>query len=162
MGFWDTLGGIGEDVGKSLLERNKGLAGDVYGRYKRRQNQPNGVAPAPPLPGDPASLSDTPAPDNLASPPNQAMPDQPDNSIQESAALSPWRQPQSHSGASVAGALLPMIGAEQGTVVTEPTIAKVGENGPEMVVPLNPRAGNHLQPDILQGRYKSTARQSAS
>ena len=42
--------------------------------------------------------------------------------------------------------------AAQGTVVTRPTIAKLGEEGPEAVVPLTPRAGNKMQPDLLEGR----------
>lgn len=39
-----------------------------------------------------------------------------------------------------------------GTVVNKPIIAKLGEGGPEAVVPLTPRAGNKMQPDILEGR----------
>jgi hypothetical protein len=42
--------------------------------------------------------------------------------------------------------------ARGATVVNSPTIAKIGEAGPEMVVPLKARAGNRIQPDVLEGR----------
>ena len=42
-----------------------------------------------------------------------------------------------------------------GTIVTRPTIAKLAEKGiPEAVVPLNPNAGSHVRPDLLEGEIK--------
>jgi hypothetical protein len=41
----------------------------------------------------------------------------------------------------------------RGRIVTQPTLAKLGESGPEAVIPLTPRPENHFQPDI--GRYRS-------
>jgi hypothetical protein len=41
--------------------------------------------------------------------------------------------------------------AKGATIVSSPTIAKIGEAGPEMVVPLKARAGNRVQPDVLEG-----------
>ena len=43
------------------------------------------------------------------------------------------------------------LGLRGGSIVTQPTLAKIGEHGPEAVVPLTPRAGNKLQPDLLEG-----------
>lgn len=42
-----------------------------------------------------------------------------------------------------------------GSLVTKPTIAKIGEKGPEAVIPLNPRAGNKMQPDVLEGHVSA-------
>ena len=39
-----------------------------------------------------------------------------------------------------------------GGIVTKPTLARIGERGPEAVVPLTPRPGNKMQPDVLEGR----------
>lgn len=41
-----------------------------------------------------------------------------------------------------------------GKLVTKPTLAKIGEKGPEAVVPLTPRPGNKLGPDLLEGRLR--------
>lgn len=43
----------------------------------------------------------------------------------------------------------------RGKIVTQPTLAKLGESGPEAVIPLTPRPDNHFQPDMLMGRYRS-------
>ena len=48
-----------------------------------------------------------------------------------------------------ADAALMMLGG--GGIVTKPTLARIGERGPEAVVPLTPRPGNKLQPDLLEG-----------
>ena len=45
--------------------------------------------------------------------------------------------------------------ADGSTLVTKPTIAKIGERGPEMVVPLQARAGNRVQPDVLEGHIQA-------
>jgi hypothetical protein len=37
-----------------------------------------------------------------------------------------------------------------GSVITEPTLARIGERGPEAVVPLTPRPSNKMQPDLLE------------
>ncbi len=41
--------------------------------------------------------------------------------------------------------------AGQGKLVTHPIIARVGEKGPEAIIPLNNAPGNHVRPDMLQG-----------
>ncbi len=41
--------------------------------------------------------------------------------------------------------------AARGVLVTKPTIARVGEHGPEAIVPLNNKMGNHVRPDLLEG-----------
>jgi hypothetical protein len=41
--------------------------------------------------------------------------------------------------------------AARGVLVTKPIIARVGENGPEAIVPLNNNAGNKVRPDLLEG-----------
>ena len=38
-----------------------------------------------------------------------------------------------------------------GGIITKPTLARIGEKGPEAVVPLTPRPGNKMQPDLLEG-----------
>ena len=43
----------------------------------------------------------------------------------------------------------------QGRIVTKPMIARIGEKGPEAVVPLTPRPGNRLQPDILEAHVSA-------
>ena len=43
------------------------------------------------------------------------------------------------------------MGLGGGGIVTKPTLARIGERGPEAVVPLTPRPGNKLQPDLLEG-----------
>src|SRR6185436_13212535 len=49
------------------------------------------------------------------------------------------------------GGIAPMF-MERGGVVTQPTLVKLAEHGqPEAVVPLTPRPGNRLQPDMLEG-----------
>jgi hypothetical protein len=44
-----------------------------------------------------------------------------------------------------------------GGIITKPTLARIGEKGPEAVVPLTPRPGNKMQPDLLEGRLSNPA-----
>lgn len=48
-----------------------------------------------------------------------------------------------------------IVGFKQGAIVTKPTIARIGEKGPEAVIPLTPRAGNKMQPDIMEGHISA-------
>ena len=41
--------------------------------------------------------------------------------------------------------------AAKGILVTKPIIARVGESGPEAIVPLNNQPGNKVRPDLLEG-----------
>jgi hypothetical protein len=52
------------------------------------------------------------------------------------------------------GGIAPLL-MERGGVVTKPTLVKLAEHGPEAVVPLTPRPGNRLQPDLLEGRMSA-------
>lgn len=41
---------------------------------------------------------------------------------------------------------------EKGAIITQPSLVRLAEHGqPEAVVPLTPRAGNKMQPDLLEG-----------
>ncbi len=49
----------------------------------------------------------------------------------------------------------------QGKIVTKPTVARLGESGPEAVIPLSPTPGAKLSPDLLAGgpsRYQRRIR----
>ncbi len=39
----------------------------------------------------------------------------------------------------------------RGKLITKPTIARLGESGPEAVIPLNNKAGNRVTPDLMEG-----------
>jgi hypothetical protein len=68
---------------------------------------------------------------------------------------SQWNQPsgsgQSPVGNVIQAGLTKALGLKGGAIITQPTLARIGEHGPEAVVPLTPRAGNKLQPDLLEG-----------
>jgi hypothetical protein len=51
----------------------------------------------------------------------------------------PWQDPYGYSQS-------PVSGLQQGGIVTEPTTALIGENGPEMVVPLGYRPDAKVGP----------------
>lgn len=68
---------------------------------------------------------------------------------QAAMANSQWNQPT--SGGSGGGLLGGILSAAQGTLVTKPTLARIGESGPEAVIPMNNRPGNKVQPDLLEG-----------
>jgi hypothetical protein len=62
----------------------------------------------------------------------------------------PGADPMATDVGSDMGSGIPQLAG--GTLITKPTIAKIGEAGPEAVVPLTPRPGNKMQPDIIEGR----------
>lgn len=172
-GFWNTLGQFGQGVGQGMLNnaaQQSPLVGGVYNAYQSnrkkkiantwaeqqeqnqidaRQQDLNDIPFAP----TPSTLDtwdgSTPVQSNTASPlvtdSPQMQPPNP-NTIPDS----PLAQHQKQGGGLTS--MLPMLLAEHGTVVTKPTIVKLGEKEPEMVIPLHPKAGNHIQPDILEGR----------
>ena len=43
----------------------------------------------------------------------------------------------------------------QGRLVTKPTIARIADKGPELVVPMNSAAGNRVRPDMLEGHLQA-------
>lgn len=119
---------------------------DPYARYRNPGLQPFQL-PEPQDPmesGDPGMDQALPV---LRGMPNAAAPD----AMEEMSSI--WNpQPEEDLGA--------------GKLVTKPTIARIGEKGPEAIIPLTPRAGNKLSPDLLRGfpsgiphpRYQSLSR----
>ena len=43
----------------------------------------------------------------------------------------------------------------RGKIVTTPTIARLGDRGPEAVIPLNSHVGAHVRPDMLEGHLQA-------
>ena len=99
---------------------------DPYARYRTPGLQPFQL----PEPQDPMAAGGEALPD-LRGMPNAANP-------QAQAEMSSIWNPQPEED----------LGA--GKLVTKPTIARVGEKGPEAIIPLTPRAGNKLSPDLLK------------
>jgi hypothetical protein len=149
-----TLGtAIAENLDPSFQpaqQNQQGLLG-AAGRYMRNRRNAQDSPNAPSnydadVPGVvPAHLTDPSDPND----PNRYMGQPPLEGPDpgQVAASSQWNQPPT------AGRLpgLASLAAASGTVVTSPTIAKIGEKGPEMVVPLKARGGNRIQPDVLEG-----------
>lgn len=113
-----------ESVGKGMLEKSKLY--QMANRYRQQQNSGAGqesTAAPPTAPWQPSMPPD----------PSQAMPPQPGMPQQDEAG------PLGYDNAA------------KGVLVTQPTIARVGENGPEAIVPLNNNPGNKVRPDLLEG-----------
>lgn len=151
------------NLGMSLAEANP-IANSIIARYRRDHTQPDPTwkdmdsvyaqsqnpiqtpqLPQPAIgrnPGDPFSATANVDEANAAIG-NQNQWNQPSQPSQSS--------PSSGGFLSTLGGL---FGLERGAIVTSPTVARIGENGPEAVVPLTPRAGNRLQPDLLEGHIQ--------
>lgn len=165
------MGGIGgflSDLGQAEFQRigqRSPIGKALYNRYK--PNAPGTGIPEGPPPINPDGSPDTSGQDAMQganqaaglgdlSKPNAGMSASMDNTMPDAASMatmSPWNQPSQSNGRGALGGLasMAMMGAAKGTIVTKPTIARIGESGPEAVVPLTPRPGNHLNPDILEG-----------
>lgn len=105
---------------------------DPYARYRTPGLQPFQL----PEPQDPMSGGGDPMLEQ-ALPDFQGMPNAADANVQKELSSLWGTQPEEDLGA--------------GKLVTKPTIARVGEKGPEAIIPLTPRAGNKLSPDLLRG-----------
>lgn len=124
---------IGEDGPEIVVPAGKEkLLQNPNSRYKA-QHSGGALLPAPDAPEMP-SASGGPSLDPLYSAPDASQdPSDPGLGIQ-----SRWT-----------GTQMPSYG--KGKLVTHPVVARLGESGPEAVIPLTPRVGNKLQPDLLEG-----------
>ena len=167
-GFFASLGdaalgavkdqiGVGDNPEMQAGQRNQqNLLTNIVGRYMRAKRQQTLGTPGANVPSNydqnvpginPAHLTDESNPmdpnryegDGMQGPPQsgEQIPNQ--NQWQSSPTPPPMM-------AGVAAGL-----AKGATMVTQPTIAKIGESGPEMVVPMNASAHNRVQPDVLEG-----------
>ena len=129
---------------------NPGGTGDV-GAPAQAPWSPPSTTPAPQVTSDPGS----------------------DQSMAAGGNQSQWNQSGNGGGGALAAGAKIALGLKGGAIITEPTLARIGEHGPEAVVPLTPRATNKMQPDLLEGhitapkvpgvrysRYKSFAHQT--
>ena len=139
MSFWDTLSGVAQNVGQTALQ-NQPLykAYQSYQSSRKKQDDPSQPQPQLTDTGEEviqsankaAGLTDLSTPGAGQDATMQSMiPD-----AASMAVMSPWNQ-------NLAG----------GKLITSPVVARLGESGPEAVVPLTPRPGNKLQPDLLEG-----------
>ena len=158
-GFLSTLGSVGQQIGQQVgsgMLQNSPIANSVYQSWRKRrtdaQNTPttqDGKTPqADSLTGDATGYAG-----------RQAMMD-----ANRASGMEDMSKPGAGADASVSG-MIPdaatMAASSQwnqsfpfargGTVVSQPMIAKLGEHGPEAVIPLNARAQNRMQPDMLEG-----------
>jgi hypothetical protein len=129
-----VLGALG-DIGKAYAKRlAPPILQDAYSQYRNRQrgaqNLPGPMGPQPVNPDG------TPAPEL------QGMPD---------ASLGPQENPQMATQWNDGGWNAQPEPMARGKLVTTPTLARIAESGPEMVIPLTPRMGNHVQSDMLGG-----------
>lgn len=118
-------------------------AGRMVGKYQRYRDHHNGIPGAPPAAAYGAA---NPA----GSMTNYPQPDPFDGAV--GAPQSDMSGPQEQEmagGNSPEGPPIESYGA--GKLVTHPTVARLGEAGPEMVIPLNGKPGNHTRPDLLEG-----------
>jgi hypothetical protein len=126
-GFLNTLGAIGKGI-----VANSG-PGRMMNRYGRHQ-QPQMMGPHP---NQPQSQTDQDIANMQAIPPEPgSMPPQPNAPMGEDSG------PLGYENAA------------KGVLVTKPTIARVGESGPEAIVPLNNAAGNKVRPDLMEGHLQ--------
>lgn len=115
-------------------------AGRMVGKFQRYHAQ-HGPPPPSYTAGHPAQAP--------VSDPSQS-PDPFDGSVDPSQAASSGPQEQEMAGGnSPNGPPIESYGG--GKLVTQPTVARLGESGPEMVIPLNGKPGNHTRPDLLEG-----------
>ncbi len=150
-GFWSGLGNAMLDTAAA----NSPLANSVISRYRRDPSIQGSSSPQLSGPDMSQAMGPIPQP-SLQTPATGLDPTSPvAQALQQGAGgeqignQSQWSQdPQSHGGG---GGLAAIAGLAHGAIVTSPTIARIGESGPEAVVPLTPRAGNRLQPDLLEG-----------
>lgn len=114
-------------------------AGRMVGKYQRYRDSRQAGPPPPSAygpPNPPGVTTNFPQPDPLDG-----------NVDQPQADLHGGLQEQMMAGDDTA------LGPEamaRGKLVTKPTIARLGEAGPEMVVPLNNKPGNHTSLAALQ------------
>lgn len=133
------LGGLASNIGQNALAnatnpKRHPIGNAIYQSIRNRGLGNVGVSSDPnAMVGPPAMSPNAPGAPNPPGPPGP-----PDSSAGD-------------EGAGLAGNVIEDLAAG-GKLVTTPTIAKIGEKGPEAVIPLTPRAGNKLQPDILQGQ----------
>lgn len=119
-------------------------AGRMVGKYQRYHDQRNGIPGAPPAAAygaaNPAgSMTNYPKPDPfdgaVGAPQSEMMGPQEQEMAGDTTALGPGPEAMA-----------------RGKLVTQPTVARLGESGPEMVIPLNGKAGNHTSPRMLEGQ----------
>lgn len=166
-GFWSTLGQVGEGIGQGMEQnaaRKSPIFNGLYSAYNSNRinnsmNQFRDLNVADPTGqtngidtwdgSQPAQIgTDSPLMSESIPPPAPTPAPNP-NSIPDS----PLANHGQSNNESVLSRVLPvLLNAAEGTVVTKPTIAKLGEKEPEMVVPLHSKAANRIQPDILEGR----------
>ena len=162
--------GFGERLGQGFLKgiaQSSPLGNAVYNAFK----EPTAPTPGPYARYNRAGAGQQPAINtgaafvDYSAPPASAQGPQPGSAVnpQSNLADTGAGAAASGNGASAAAdagvvdaatgpasdAALMMLGG--GGIVTKPTLARIGERGPEAVVPLTPRAGNKLQPDLLEG-----------
>ena len=163
-GFMGVLGGIGQNIGTKMLDKETNklqkspVGSAIYNAYQSNRMNPSSIRnmqpPAgTPIPPMPAGMAPPPPPPVSAPPgsgvgvaPGTGGPTPPMSPMPTPPMLLSM-QPDDPTG----GMGSPVESLARGKIVTRPMIARIGENGPEAVVPLTPRAGNHMQPDIMEG-----------
>lgn len=178
-GFGQVANGFGNAL-MDEARQNSPLANGLYSRYKHPQSDQTGpmFGSGPSMDnGMGIESPPSPPPPNPMQTQAQPLPSLPQPHAQDSADIggmqnnelgNQWSRPdpQSSGGAGTdflhkklgleslapggSGGVVPEAMAH-GKIVTSPTIARVGESGPEAVIPLTPRAHNKLNPDLLEG-----------
>lgn len=134
-GFWAGLKSVGSAIGQAELDRvkNRGIGGMInQGMHQV------GAPPDAPPPGVPSDGVDAFQPDMSMQPPPVTVP--PPSNVPMGAPMAPQ-------------APTPM---STGRIVTQPTIALLGENGQaEAVIPMNDNPDNKTSMSMLSsGRYR--------
>ena len=140
-----TTLGFGQRLGMGMLQgiaQSSPLGNAVYNVFK---------PPQPPTAG-PYARYQSPATPQMPAPPQAPVAPPVDETTGGGFGNNQWSTPAPKPGSQAGGMDgLATLAAGSGAIVTSPTIAKIGERGPEAIVPLTPRAGNKLQPDMLEG-----------
>jgi len=150
-------------------------SGDVSQAILRTYGQPPAAAPAQPgaqglapVDGGGANQAAARATAGVGAPPRYgAYPPQgtgtrpqapPTSPVGPPTGTRPQYPPQGAYGAPRPTGMRPQMQQNQPQIVTQPTRARLGQNGPEAVVPLNPNQRSRTRPGMFSGgRYGATA-----
>lgn len=176
-GFWTGVGSGLEQYGQNRMKRHHGLGNAVMQGVQNQQQQggafdpvndpngfdrqmadqsANGPAMAPPDPSGMSGADDSMsggAPSMPVPPPPPPNPPQPMQAFDDgpsphgSGVLGMGKGGDDGMGGGDDMAALEAFSG--GKIVTHPTTALIGENGPEAVIPLNPQPGAKITPGMM-------------
>jgi hypothetical protein len=139
---------LGNAVYNAFKEPSAPAAGP-YARYQSPSAPPGATTPmAPPVPPAPDTSGGTAGGSQWgASAPKSGLIGQ----VMQGGGSGATGDGAADAEAGIGGDVAEAALLAGGGVITQPTLARIGERGPEAVVPLTPRPGNKMQPDLLEG-----------